>query len=140
MKLKVLFVSIFITLILINIPVSAHRLNVEILMSNYGYGTGVKTTSQEGWSGSVSTSIKGDSIYTRAALRYYTQIQERIYYGSLALVTHKRRDHQKRKSDIGVGKEIDLSQNSYFTIEGGYSTAVPENFYYIIGLNWNWAP
>jgi len=74
MKIKVLFVSIFITLILINIPVSAQRLNVEILISNYGYGTGVKTTSQEGWSGSDSTSIKGDSIYTRAALRYYTKI------------------------------------------------------------------
>ena len=38
MKLKVLFVSIFMILILINIPVSAQRLNVEILISNYGYG------------------------------------------------------------------------------------------------------
>ena len=123
---------------MVNIPAFAQRINVEVSISNCGYGTGVKTTSKEGWSGSVSTSIKGESIYTRAALRCYTQIQKRIYYGSLALVTHKRRDHQKRKFDIGIGKEIELSQNSYFTIEGGYSTAVPDNYYYIIGFNWNW--
>ena len=139
MKLKVLFACLIITLILINKPVFAQKINIEVLISNYGYGTGVITTNKEGWSGSVSTSIKGDSIYTRAALKYHTQIQKRIYYGSLALVTHKRRNQQKRKFDIGVGKEIELSPNSYFTIEGGYSTATFNNYYYIIGLNWNWS-
>ena len=133
-------ILIVIVLLIINpTTILAQSFQANISISNYGYGAGIQTPRREGWSLYVNTSIRGNRRTTRTALRYYTDLNKRSYYGSLSYVNKWRNSYHSKEFDIGMGKEIELSAHSKINIEGGYSSAIPGNIYYIMSFNINWS-
>jgi len=138
MKKTIIFTAVF--LFLICSTVSADLVQVDVLLSNYGYGagSGVYFGRGDGIALYFSTTIRGANRYTRAGLRYYWKLNSKSLYGSLGYVNRTKEGVHQRRFDVGTGVEFDLGKRSALNIEGGYSSAVPSNIYYIISLRVNW--
>ena len=141
MKYNKVLVSILIAILfifIVNVNTSADIVNIDISFSNYGYGTGVQTSGREGISIYIKTHFRENYRYTRAGIRFHSSLNARSYYGSIGYVNRRKNEDENKFFDVGLGKEIRFSQRSAFNIEGGYTTALPENYYYKVSLNLNW--
>ncbi len=128
----------FLFIFFVNTNIAADIVNIDISFSNYGYGTGVQTSGREGLSIYVNTNFRKNYRYTRAGVRFYSRLNARSYYGSMGYVNRRKKDEESKFFDIGLGKEIRFSGRSSFNIEGGFTTALPENYYYKVSINLNW--
>ncbi len=140
MKEKLLFTIVFLLFIIsfFNSTTYAARVQASISISNYGLGAGlVETGRGEGLSLYLNKSIRGENRYTRAGLRYYTDINHYSYYWSVGYVGHQRKNVYRSALDAGVGVEVALFEGGQIAFETGYSTAVSGNIFYGLRLELN---
>lgn len=134
MKEKILLCTILLILFF-SFKGEAVTFRGDVSISNYGYGMGLQSPVNEGWSITLTSHIRQDKSYTRTGLRYSTSINEHTYFGGVShVMLRKRGGIIRSRFDLGVGVERSFDRRSSISIEGGYSTAVPQNYYYIFSL------